>query len=343
MKWYVKIMLVVLLIGATACSKETEEITTEQETPITRDLPAPVSEEQPDDDGDGVPNDIDQCANTPAGETPDDNGCAPSQKDSDADGVTDDIDQCPETAQGETSDENGCASAQKDSDADGINDAIDVCPETPEGRTVNDQGCHTPDIGEFYEGGYVFYIFVEGDDRYVEGEVHGLIAAPEDFEDWLPWLPEGAEYYQVFDDASGTANGRENTEKIVETYGEGVYAARACYDLDLNGYDDWYLPSGPEGAVLCANLTHGDNPDIAAEYPRSNQYWASNEVAAFKMMQQVIYGVEWARYNEKLEQLYIQGKVDSGVQARVISFDICQADDLYSKQATQPVVAIREF
>ena len=61
-----------------------------------------------DTDGDGVTDDIDQCPDTPTGETVDAYGCSDSQVDSDEDGVTDDKDQCPDTPTGETVDANGC-------------------------------------------------------------------------------------------------------------------------------------------------------------------------------------------------------------------------------------------
>ncbi|TXD53446.1 MULTISPECIES: choice-of-anchor D domain-containing protein [unclassified Polaribacter] len=62
-----------------------------------------------DSDGDGVADDEDTCADTPAGETVDSNGCATSQVDSDGDGVTDDKDTCADTPAGETVDSNGCS------------------------------------------------------------------------------------------------------------------------------------------------------------------------------------------------------------------------------------------
>jgi hypothetical protein len=61
-----------------------------------------------DVDGDGVTDDLDQCSDTPTGETSDENGCSDSQKDTDNDGVTDDIDQCPDTPSGAVVDVNGC-------------------------------------------------------------------------------------------------------------------------------------------------------------------------------------------------------------------------------------------
>ena len=57
---------------------------------------------QQDDDGDGVANEVDQCPNTPAGESVDAQGCAESERDNDGDGVANDVDQCPNTPAGES-------------------------------------------------------------------------------------------------------------------------------------------------------------------------------------------------------------------------------------------------
>ena len=51
-----------------------------------------------DDDNDGVANEADQCPNTAAGATVDQNGCALSQKDTDGDGYNDDVDAFPTDA-----------------------------------------------------------------------------------------------------------------------------------------------------------------------------------------------------------------------------------------------------
>ena len=48
-----------------------------------------------DDDGDGVANEQDLCANTPLGSIVDLDGCATSQKDTDNDGYNDDVDDFP--------------------------------------------------------------------------------------------------------------------------------------------------------------------------------------------------------------------------------------------------------
>ena len=66
---------------------------------------APKEPEIIDSDGDGVPDEIDQCPDTPAGVAVDSVGCP---LDSDGDGVPDYLDQCPDTPAGALVDENGC-------------------------------------------------------------------------------------------------------------------------------------------------------------------------------------------------------------------------------------------
>lgn len=58
-----------------------------------------------DSDGDGVPDHLDQCPNTPAGVRVDSRGCP---LDSDGDGVPDYLDKCPDTKPGVRVDEHGC-------------------------------------------------------------------------------------------------------------------------------------------------------------------------------------------------------------------------------------------
>jgi hypothetical protein len=92
-----------------------------------------------DADFDGVPNDIDECPGTPAGEAVDEVGCAPSQKFSLGDGINDGwrlkyfgcID-CPEAAPGADPDKDGLTNIQEygigtdptdpDTDGDGWKD-----------------------------------------------------------------------------------------------------------------------------------------------------------------------------------------------------------------------------
>jgi outer membrane protein OmpA-like peptidoglycan-associated protein len=93
-----------------------------------------------DADGDGVFDDVDACADTPAGDQVDAKGCT-LPKDADGDKVNDAADKCPDTPAGEEVDASGCSASQRDADGDKVNDAADKCPDTPAGEEVDASGC----------------------------------------------------------------------------------------------------------------------------------------------------------------------------------------------------------
>ncbi|MBU2583762.1 MAG: OmpA family protein [Bacteroidetes bacterium] len=88
-----------------------------------------------DTDRDAVPDYLDKCSNTPAGVKVDADGCP---LDFDRDGVPDYLDKCSNTPAGVTVDQNGCP---LDSDNDGVRDDLDKCPNTPKGVQVDSDGC----------------------------------------------------------------------------------------------------------------------------------------------------------------------------------------------------------
>jgi len=89
----------------------------------------------PDADRDGVPDIADRCPGTPASIVVDKSGCSP---DTDRDGVFDYLDSCQGTPAGVSVDEKGCP---PDADKDGVTDSLDKCPRTPAGTPVNQEGC----------------------------------------------------------------------------------------------------------------------------------------------------------------------------------------------------------
>ena len=99
-----------------------------------------------DTDRDGVPDEDDQCPDTPAGVKVYSNGCP---VDTDRDGVPDHLDRCPDTPSGTAVDANGCPLPEKkvevkkepvDSDRDGVPDDSDAEPNTPAGARVDSKG-----------------------------------------------------------------------------------------------------------------------------------------------------------------------------------------------------------
>jgi hypothetical protein len=94
-------------------------------------------------------------------------------------------------------------------------------------------------IGDFYEGGVVFYIDETGK--------HGLVCP---IIDTSPVLPEvhggwGCNNGTDLNGAEGTAigTGKQNTLDIIAACPTEGIAADMCVKLTLNGYSDWFLPS----------------------------------------------------------------------------------------------------
>lgn len=101
---------------------------------------------QADADGDGVPDKVDVCADTPGNTKVGDNGC-PIDGDTDGDGVVDSMDKCAATPVGTKVDGNGC-NPVADADADGVPDIADLCPNTEAGASVLPNGCEKDSDGD---------------------------------------------------------------------------------------------------------------------------------------------------------------------------------------------------
>jgi len=122
-------------------------------------------------------------------------------------------------------------------------------------------------IGQEYQGGIIAYIDATGE--------HGLIAAAEDQSIGVTWgrpgLGPGTGTFATDARATEIWTGKSNTEKIVQLTFEGEYAARLCYDLVLNGYDDWFLPSRDELSELYKNRVK------IGGFVSTSKYWSSSE------------------------------------------------------------------
>ncbi len=97
--------------------------------------PPMINSKVADADNDGIPDDSDNCSNTPAGAKTDAAGC---ESDSDGDLIADSQDQCDSTPDNVTVDNSGCP---LDNDNDGIADYQDQCSNTLSSTIVNAMGC----------------------------------------------------------------------------------------------------------------------------------------------------------------------------------------------------------
>ena len=134
-------------------------------------------------------------------------------------------------------------------------------------------------VGDFYGGGVVFYIFESGDTGYIAGETHGLIAAVEDQSSGIQWY--NGSY--VTTGATGTAvgTGADNTTTIISVQGatETSYAAGLARAYTGGGYTDWFLPSKDElnlmylnRATINTTAVSNSGSDFSNWY-----YWSSTE------------------------------------------------------------------
>ncbi len=96
-------------------------------------------------------------------------------------------------------------------------------------------------IGESHLGGIIAYLDNTGK--------HGIVAASVDQDSKLKWDNGNIDFSRSTGAALGL--GKVNTAIIVAKQGAGHYAAKQCFDLVLNGFSDWYLPSKDELDKLC--------------------------------------------------------------------------------------------
>jgi hypothetical protein len=124
-------------------------------------------------------------------------------------------------------------------------------------------------IGDRFEGGIIFYVEPGGE--------HGLIASLDDVVTDVAWGITG-----TTTSAQSSYDGDSNTDLIIATQGPGDYAVNYCDALDVEGYDDWYLPSVDELFLLfkaryILNMSLGNDEDSETNGLGAASYWSSTE------------------------------------------------------------------
>jgi prepilin-type N-terminal cleavage/methylation domain-containing protein len=122
-----------------------------------------------------------------------------------------------------------------------------------------------PAVGDNYRGGIIFYIFQPGDLGYFVGETHGLIAAPNDQPGTFQWGCNSNASVTSLSVNIGT--GKNNTFALSSCSSP---ATQEVYGVNINGYNDWYLPSLNELKKLY------DNRLIVGNFQADGNYWSSS-------------------------------------------------------------------
>ncbi len=130
---------------------------------------------------------------------------------------------------------------------------------------MNYDGTSALAIGDYYQGGVVFYL---------DGSGGGLICTVSD--QTAEWGCKGTE---IGADGQDIGTGLQNTIAIVAGCTTPGIAADICINLSLNGYADWFLPSRSELNEMYAYKTAIDATAIANGGSAfvSDTYWSSTE------------------------------------------------------------------
>ena len=136
------------------------------------------------------------------------------------------------------------------------------------------------EIGDFHEGGVIFYLDSTGE--------HGLVCAVLDQSAAAEW---GCMGIPITEDANGDeaiGTGSQNTQHIESGCNTVGTAADIASNLTLNGFSDWFLPSKDELNQMYVNKALIDATALAnggTTFVTSN-YWSSTQDDSIKAWDQ---------------------------------------------------------
>ncbi|MDG1160398.1 MAG: hypothetical protein P8N19_12975 [Flavobacteriales bacterium] len=168
-----------------------------------------------------------------------------------------------------------------DADGDGVPDELEVvgCTDPAADNynpnaTDDDDSCISLSglqVGDVFGGGLVAYIYQAGDPGFIEGEVHGFVVSDFNLTNNIAWGCSGT----FMETSSELGAGMANTIQIVNACSDENFAAKLCYDLIHNGYDDWWLPSRDELAKIYGNR-------VALDIASALHYWSSTDCSELR-------------------------------------------------------------
>lgn len=129
------------------------------------------------------------------------------------------------------------------------------------------EGIVTAQIGDVFEGGYLFYLDETGK--------HGLVAALEDLGSFQ-WGCDGTELSGA--DALSIGTGLQNTLDIVAGCSDTLIAGSEALNTSIEGYTDWYLASSSELQELYNTIGNGGSEGNIGGF-QDSYYWSSSENA----------------------------------------------------------------
>jgi len=143
-------------------------------------------------------------------------------------------------------------------------------------------------IGSIYGGGLVFYN---------DGLGNGLVCAETEQSTVAEWGCYGT----TIDVTSSAINtGAANTNAIVASCTTEGIAAKLCFDLSLNSYSDWYLPSIDELYLMYVNL----HTQSLGGFTSGAYYWSSTEYNLFEAHTQSFINVGFCTGNKGAHNYY---------------------------------------
>ena len=144
-------------------------------------------------------------------------------------------------------------------------------------------------IGEIQQGGIVFYLDATNE--------HGLVCATNDQTTSAKWGCYGT---NLLAGDAAIGKGESNTLIIVTKCTTSGIAAKLCYDLVSNGYNDWFLPSKDELNLMYNNLKINGKGNFSNTF-----YWSSTEGGVQTVWCQD-FGNGIQDYNSKLNNYHVR-------------------------------------